>query len=147
MGLADLTSVLKIFGGYQPTDAEKQALFRELLLMTLARASSADANIHPCEVDTVQRVLKEVMGDEISTADIRVAAASALYESAPLEDYLARCGANLDAVHRATVAQALARVIRSDNRVSPREIAFFDGVVRALEVSPAELMGLIAEGP
>ena len=147
MGLADLASVLKIFGGSEPTEIEKQALFKELLLMTLARASSADANINPCEVETVQRVVREVTGDEVSTADIRVAAASELYESAPLEDYLAHCAAKLDTANRATVAQSLARVIKSDQRISPREITFFNGVVRALEVSPAELMGLIAEGP
>ena len=145
MGLSDLASVLNIFRGAEPTEVEKQALFKELMLMTLARASNADANINPCEVETVQKVLREVTGDEVSTADIRVAAASELYETAPLEDYLAHCAARLDAGQRGTVATSLARVIKADQRISPREITFFNGVVRALEVSPAELMGLIAE--
>ena len=147
MGLSDLTSILNVFRGAEPAAEDRDTLFKEVLLMTLARASSADANINPCEVDTVQRVLEDVTGDHITPKDIRVAAASELYESAPLEDYLAYCAGKLEAAQRATVATSLAAVIKSDERISPREITFLNGVVRALELTPAELLGLVAETP
>ncbi len=147
MGFSELGNILKVFRGGERTAEEKQALFRELLLMTLARASSADTNINPCEVATVQGVLEEILGESVSVRDVRVAAASALYESAPLEAYVARVSSQLEPAQRASVAKALARVITSDCRVSPNEVAFFDGVVRALNVSPAELMGLFPESP
>lgn len=147
MALSDLGNVLKIFRGSEPTPEEQRALFKEVLLMTLARASSSDANINACEVDTVQKVLEEATGDSVSTADIRVAAASTLYESAPLEDYLVHCGGKLHTSDRVTILQALAQVIKSDQRMSHREITFFNGVARALEVTPAELVGLISDTP
>ena len=39
MGIADLGNVLKIFGGSDISEEEQQALFQEVLLMVLARAS------------------------------------------------------------------------------------------------------------
>jgi uncharacterized tellurite resistance protein B-like protein len=143
MGIADLSNVLRIFGGGEPTAEEKKELFKEVLLMTLSRASSSDANIHPCEVTTVQAILQRVLGEEISTADIRVAAASELYETAPLEKYLAGVARKLDPQDRVTTAQALAEVIKVDAGITSREIKFFDMVAGALQVTPSELVGLI----
>lgn len=112
--------------------------------MTLARAASADSNTNPCEVETVQRVLKDATGEEVSLADIRVAAASELYETAPLEKYLGSVAGSLTASDRATVARSLAEVIRSDIKVGEEETAFFNTVVGALEISAAELAGLVS---
>jgi uncharacterized tellurite resistance protein B-like protein len=145
MALSDLRSILGVFRGSEAAAKDTDTLFKEVLLMTLARASNADANINPREVETVQRVLAEVTGDQIAAKDIRVAAASELYESAPLEDYLAYCADKLAAAQRAAVARSLAAVIKSDERISPREITFLNNVVRALELTPAELLGLVAE--
>jgi hypothetical protein len=60
MATIDLGNVLKVFGGNKPTPEERKQLVKEVLLMTLARASSSDSNINSCEVGTVtvQRVLK-----------------------------------------------------------------------------------------
>ncbi len=145
MALSDLKSILNIFRGTGPATEDPATLFKEVLLMTLARASNADANINPREVETVQQVLEEVTGDQIAAKDIRVAAASELYESAPLEDYLAHCAGKLAAAQRAQIATSLAAVIKSDDRISPREITFLNSVVRALDLTPAELLGLVAE--
>ena len=145
MGIADLTSILKIFGGGEMTPEEEKALYKEVLLMTLSRASSSDTNIHPCEVETVQRILQEVIGDEISTADIRVAAHSALYEEAPLEKYLASVRRKLRAEQRVLTVQSLAEVIKCDAKITSREVQFFDMVAQALKVTPAELAGLMPE--
>ena len=145
MSIANFTNVLKIFRGNDLSAEEESELFREILLMTLSRASSSDANIAPIEVETVQAIVEKSTGEEISAADIRVAAASELYESAPLEKYLTSCGRKLDATSRVATVQALADVIKSDTRVTSREVQFFDMVALALAVTPAEIAGLIVD--
>ena len=60
MGLADFKSILSaLTGNSEPTEEERQQLFKEVALMTLARATSADTNIKHVEVETVQDVLKQ----------------------------------------------------------------------------------------
>jgi len=144
MAIMDLRNVLSIFGGAKLPPEQRQQLVKEVLLMTLARASSSDSHTHPAEVDTVQRVLKEVTGDDISTADIRVAAASEMFERAPLEKYLSSVASSLTTADRVTIAQSLARVIKSDVAVSPEEVDFFNEVAAALEITAAELSGLVS---
>ena len=145
MSMANLSNVLKIFRGTDLSPDEESELFREVLLMTLSRASSSDANIAPIEVETVQAIVEKSTGEEVSAADIRVAAASELYETAPLEKYLSSCGRKLDAPSRVATVQALADVIKSDTRVTSREVQFFDMVALALAVTPAEIAGLIVD--
>ena len=145
MSIANLSSVLSIFRGSELSPEEEKELFKEVLVMTLSRATSADANIDPAEVETVQVVIKKVTGDDIEAADIRVAAKSALFETAPLEKYLASAGRKLGADDRVKTVQTLAEVIKSDCRVGPRETQFFDMVAEALRVTPSELAGLVAE--
>ncbi len=145
MSIADLSNVLKIFRGADLSPEEGKELFREVLLMTLARASSADANIAPVEVETVQTILEKTTGEGISAASVRVAAASELYETASLEKYLSSCGRKLDAISRVATVHALAEVIKSDTRVTSREVDFFAMVARALAVTPAELAGLVTD--
>ena len=142
MGIADLSNVINIFGGKEPTEESKQELFKESLLMTLSRASSSDANIDPVEVETIQGILKREIGDEISKADIRVAANSRIYETAPLKKYLASARRTLDAEDRARIVSSLAEVIKSDCRISVLEIDFFNDVADALELTPAQLVGM-----
>jgi uncharacterized tellurite resistance protein B-like protein len=144
MAIADLSSVLKIFGGSEPTEEERRTLFKEVLLMTLSRATSADANIDPAEVDTVQTILKRMLDEDIHAADIRVAAKSEIYENAPLPDYLSSVAKRLQSSERVAIARALADVIHSDCRISEREVNFFDMVAKALKITPAELAGIIA---
>jgi len=88
MAIADLKSVLKIFGGGDVSKAEQNALFKEVLLMTLARAADADINIQHVEVDRIREILKEHTGENFSAGDIRVAARDELYAEATLKKYL-----------------------------------------------------------
>ena len=145
MGIANLSHVLKIFRGSDLSADEESDLFREVLLMTLARASSSDANTHPVEVATVRKIILEATGEDVSDADIRVAAASELYEAASLDKYLSSCGRQLSPSSRVSTVHALAEVIKSDTQVTSREIQFFDMVAHALLVTPAELAGLVAD--
>ena len=142
MALSSLKGVLKIFGGGEPTPEEQAQLMKEVMLMTLARATSADSNIKDIEVERVQEVLKERTGEDFPAPDIRVAAQSAIFESAPLDKYLSASGKKLEWQDRLAIAEALVDVIKSDDRVNEMEIDFFNNVAEALELTPAQLMGL-----
>ena len=82
MAIADLKNVLQIFGGSDVTDDQRNELFKEVLLMTLARAANADINIQTVEVERIQEILKQHTGEDFSSADIRVAARAELYAEA-----------------------------------------------------------------
>ena len=143
MSMAGLKNILKIFGGSELTEEEKQALVKEAALMTLARATASDSNIKKVEVETVRQIVERVTGEHVSVADVRVAANSKLFESAPLERYLEDVGRKIDVADRLDIANALAEVINSDERVSSREVTFFNMVAGAFQLTPAELAGLI----
>jgi uncharacterized tellurite resistance protein B-like protein len=144
MAIADLKSVLKIFGGGDVSDEEQNVLFKEVLLMTLARAADADINIQHVEVDRIREILKEHTGEEFSPGDIRVAARDELYAEASLMKYLDSVRGKMKNKHRAETVSALADVLRSDSNVSVLEVDFFNNVANALKVTPAELAGLYA---
>ena len=144
MAIADLKNVLSIFGGSDLKQDREQELFKEVLLMTLARAADADINIQSVEVDRIREILKEHTGEEFSAADIRLAARAELYAEATLVKYLNSVGKKMTPAHRAETARALADVFRSDATVSVLEVDFFDKVVDALKVTPSQLAGLAA---
>ncbi len=142
MAIADLSSVLKIFGENSLSDENQKELYSEVLLMILARASSADANIDPVEIETIQQIMQRETGQELTEADIRRAARPELYESANLRKYLRSVQRRLKADDRVTIVQALADVLKSDAKISVLEIDFFNRVADALRITPAELAGL-----
>ena len=144
MSIADLRNVLSIFGGSEPGPEEQEELFKEVLLMTLARASSSDSNIQEIEVAHIQEILQRETGDEFSTADVRKAARSDLYEKVPLRKYLSSASRKLSSGDRTKIIQTLAEVIRSDTEVSVLEIDFFNDIADSLKTTPAELVGLVA---
>jgi len=144
MAIADLKNVLKIFGGSDVSADQESNLFKEVLLMTLARAADADINIQAVEVDRIREILKNHTGDDFSTADIRVAARTDLYAEATLVKYLSSVYKKMSENHRAQTIQALADVFRSDSTVSVLEVDFFDNVAAALHVKPSQVAGLVA---
>lgn len=144
MAIADLKNVLNIFGGAELSEDKQNELFKEVLLMTLARAADADINIQSVEVERIQEILKENTGDDFSAADIRVAARAELYAEATLKKYLSSVRKKLTDAQRAQVIVALGDVFRSDANVSVLEVDFFDGVANALQVSPSQIAGLVA---
>lgn len=145
MSISSLAGVLKIFGGSEPSPEEQAQLAKEVMLMTLARATAADTNIKAIEVDKVREVLRARTGDDFPDAEIRVAANSKLFEKAPLDKYLASSAKKLSARDRMNIAQALAEVINADGRVSDHEVNFFNTVANALSLTPAQLAGINAE--
>ena len=143
MAIADLNYVLKLFGGSDVSEDHVNELFQEVLLMTLARAADADISIQHVEVERIQQILKQHTGKEFSSADIRVAARAELYAEATLVKYLRGAQKKLSDAQCSEVVQALADVFRSDSTVSGLEIDFFNNVVDALDVTPAQIAGLV----
>jgi len=144
MAIADLKSVLKIFGGADVSEDEQNELYKEVLLMTLARAADADINIQTVEVDRIREILKEHTGQDFSAADIRIAARAELYSEATLRKYLGSVQGKMADKDRVDTVHALADVFRSDATVSVLEVDFFNRVAEALQVTPAEVAGLTA---
>ena len=144
MAIADLNYVLKLFGGADVSEDHVNELFQEVLLMTLARAADADISIQHVEVERIQEILKQHTGKDFSSADVRVAARAELYAEASLVKYLRGAQKKLSDAQRSQVVQALADVFRSDSTVSGLEIDFFNNVVSALDVTPAQIAGLVA---
>ncbi len=144
MAIADLKNVLKIFGGSELGEEHENELFKEVLLMTLARAADADINIQTVEVDRIREILKQHTGEDFTAADVRVAARAELYAEATLVKYLGSVYKKMLPAHRAETVQALADVFRSDHNVSVLEVDFFDNVAEALHVKPSQIAGLTA---
>ncbi len=142
MAIADLKNVLKVFGGADVAAGHEKDLFDEVLLMTLARAANADVSIQHVEVESIQAILKKHTGKDFSAADIRVAAREELYAESTLVRYLRRAEKRLSAEHCTEIVQALADVFRSDKSISALEVDFFNNVVNALNVTPAQIAGL-----
>jgi len=140
MALVDFSKMKQLFGDApQEHDAE---LFRELFVLVLARATDADSYTHPVEIAQVREAVREELGEELSDAEIRTAALSKLYESAPLEKYLADASLKMSLEQRRKILDALVRVMHADDRVSTREADFFNMVVHALRLTPADAAGL-----
>ncbi len=142
MAISDLSRFLKSFIESSPSEEKQKELYREVLLMTLARASSSDANIHPVEIETIQQIMQRETGQELTEADIRKAARSELYESVNLRKYLRSVQRQLKVEDRSKIVQAVADVIKSDTQINVLEIDFFYQVADALRITLDDPLGL-----
>ncbi len=140
MALADLLNIGKLFGGDKSEPGPE--VYRELLVMVLSRATDVDAYTDAAEVETVQKVLRDYLGEDISSTDVRIASKSALYETAPLEKYVSRIGPRLPKDQRVKLVHALIEVMRADDKVASAETGYFNMICEALEVSFADVAGL-----
>lgn len=143
MALVEFNKIRQLFG-QAPGEADPQ-LFRELFVLVLSRATEADSHTHPVEIATVQAVIKEDLGEDLSDSEVRTAALSKLYESAPLEKYLADAASKLNDEQRRMIVGGLVRVMRADDRISSREADFFNMVVASLRLTAADAAGLHVE--
>lgn len=145
MSLTRFDHVLKLFRtDGDPTPAEREALFREVVLMVLARATSADYSIERIELEAVRLRVGEVTGIDVGIDEIQAVANSHMFEREPLERYLAGVARKLNSAQRATLLRCLADVIHCDQQTNLSEVKYFDKVARALDASPSEIAGLVA---
>jgi len=143
MVFGDLSNVLKFFGVSSASEESQDGLYKEVLLMTLARASKADANIHPAEIETILQIMQRETGQDFVEADIRKASRPDLYESANLRKYLRSVQGRLNHENKTTILRALVDVIKSDTEINVLEIDFFNRVVDALRITHADQPELI----
>ncbi|MCY4657009.1 MAG: TerB family tellurite resistance protein [Gammaproteobacteria bacterium] len=125
-----------------PNEEQVEELFNEVLLVTLARATKADSNIHPVEVELVKEKLEAVTGHLVSVKDVRVAANSELFERTTLDNLLGRVSSLVTIDKKIVLMKALSDILKADQRVTEREIRFFNRVSRSLSVTPADIIGL-----
>ena len=144
MAFGNLRRVLQLFGRSSTSEKTRDEFYKEVLMMTLAEASRADANVHPLEIETIQQIMRRETGQDLTEADIRVASRLDVYGSANFRKCLRRARVQLNAENKATILQALIDVIKSDTKVNVLEIDFFNRVIKALRMSPAEQQGLKA---
>ena len=143
MALADLLNIRQLFGGDRSDPGPE--VYRELLVMVLSRATDVDAYTDAAEVETVQKVLRDYLGEDISSADVRIASKSALYETAPLEKYVSRIGPRLPRDQRVKLVHALIDVLHADDKVASAEAGYFNMICEAMQVSFADVAGLSSD--
>ncbi|MEH6550806.1 MAG: TerB family tellurite resistance protein [Pseudomonadales bacterium] len=145
MNLSDFNIIKKIFGDNVVTPEEQASLFNEVSLMTLARATSADTHTEQVEVVEVQEELRKLTGQTFTTAEIRVAAQSELFEETPLDKFLSKAGKKLEVLDRVRVVTALAHIIHADGESRDSEKTYFDAVAKALGI-PVDIAAEIRAG-
>ena len=135
-------STIKDFLSGGSGSKDKEELFKEMLLLVLARATRADANVESIEVEHVRSAMKAVTGEEFSEADILTAASSEIFESQSLERTLSNASRKLDEEHRITILDCLESLIRADGLIRDPELDFFNHVANSMQASPSEIAGL-----
>lgn len=145
MSLINFESLTSLFQS-SGSDEASERLMKEVLVLVLARATSADKNVDPSEIAAVQAVLSEVLGESVSAADIKLASQSELFERQTLDRYLNKAARKMNDEDRVLILQCLLRVLRSDDHIREFELDYFDRVANALKATPSEIAGLRA-GP
>lgn len=144
MAFGEISSLLRSLVGSSANEETQDDVYKEVLLMTLAQASKADANIHPLEIETIKQIMRRETGQDLTEADIRKASRADINGSANLRKYLRRVQGQLNAENKAAILRAMVDVIKSDTEINVLEIDYFNRVVDALRMTPAEQFGLTA---
>lgn len=142
MATIDLSYVKNLFSAGYSHEGDPEA-YRELMIMILARATDADCYAHPAELDTVRRVVKEHLDEDLSNDDITAVSQSDLYNDAPLEKYITRLAPRLSSQQRKDIVGALIQVLQSDGQVAASEAEYFNSVVHSLRMTHSEVAGLV----
>lgn len=137
-----LSAIFKLFDETSGSAEEDEELFNETVLMTLSRATSVDSNIHPAEIGLVRNIVSELTGQEITDSDVRVAANSHIYEEGSLSRYLNAVSVRISVERKIALISALATIIKADERITEREVFFFNMVVSDLNLRASDLVGL-----
>ncbi|MCY3858049.1 MAG: TerB family tellurite resistance protein [Gammaproteobacteria bacterium] len=139
---SSLSAIFKLFDETSGSAEEVEELYNETVLMTLSRATSVDSNIHPAEIGLVRDIVCELTGQEVTDGDIRVAANSHIYEEGSLSRYLNAVSIRIPVERKIALINALANIIKADQRITEREVFFFNMVVDDLNLHASDLVGL-----
>ncbi len=138
-----LQSLLNVFRGDKGKSNDDGELSEQLFLSVLARATSADTNIAPIEIKTVQQLYEEVFGEKLEASAVRTAAKSEIFEKTPLESYVKAAARKLSSTNKQVICRSLQRVLVADGRLGEWEIDFFNQMINALDMTPAQIAGLV----
>ena len=140
MALVDFSGIKELIK--VKSNKGRDELFKEVLLLILARVTRVDSNVESIEVEHVRSAIKELTGDDISKGDVLTASSSEIYETQTLERALGKASRKLDQEDTAIILNCLSDLIRADGSVRYQELEFFDRVATALKASPSEIAGL-----
>lgn len=112
---------------------------QEALLKTISVMTRADTNIKQIEVEAVQEIVKEELGVEVTSAQVRMAANSEFIERKEIHKYLKSVCKQLTEDDCITIARALKKIILIDNDAHRREKDMFNRVADALKLTPADV--------
>ena len=141
MALIDFSTITDLITDLS-AGKDEEVLFKEVILLVLARATRADSNVESIEVEHIQKALRELTGEEFSRGDILTASSSEIYETQSLERTLANAARKLGQEKRSVILSCLADLIRADSSIRDQELEFFDQVATALKATPSEIAGL-----
>lgn len=144
MPVSTLSVLVHLLGGGSVSEEQQLELYRETLLLALARTAYADRNVADEEVAKAQELYCKHTGESLSVAEFKHAARSDLFETMPLQRNISRAATVLSIECRRDIVEALIALVKADENISPNEIEFFNTVVKALNVSYADVAGLIA---
>ena len=139
---SSLGAIFKLFDETGKSKDDDEELFNETVLMMLSRATSVDSNIHPAEIGLVRDIVNKLTGQEVTDRDIRVAANSNIYEEGSLSRVLNAVSVRLPIERKLSLVSALAEIIKADERITEREVFFFNMVVSDLNLNASDLLGL-----
>ena len=140
MNIKSFPTFKNLFGN--PGDDEKDNLYRETLFMVLAGAANADLNIESSETDRIQSILREKLGHEVSTAEIKTKAELDLSSTSKVAKNVRVACMHLSTEQRQELLDSMLEVFRSDGSMGPLERDYFDEVVGALGLAPSEMLKL-----
>lgn len=134
-----LRGMLQHFGS--SGDANR-SLAHDTLLTVLSRMTNADSNIKTVEVEQVIKTFHSVTGENLSQADVRVAARGDVYENISFSKHLANLSGRLSTAEKRLICKSMVEVIKADDDVNVGEVGFFNEVCKSLNIDASDVAEL-----
>lgn len=140
MSIKKFQTFKNLFGAL--SSDQETALFSETLLMVLSGAANADLNIESVETARIAGILREKLGTEVTAAEIKTKAELDLSSNEMVAKKVRGACHHLSLERRQELLDSMLEVFRSDGRIGPLEQDYFNVIVAALDLTPAQMMKL-----
>ena len=94
------------------------------------------------QVARIRDILKNKLDRDFTEEEIQLASEVDLFETAPIQKYVAKASHILSVEQRQNVLQATLEVFMSDGHMGLLERDYFDSIVSALDLKPSEMVRL-----
>lgn len=138
MSIKSFLTFKNLFGNL--SEEEEKTLHAETVLMVLAGAANADLNMESVETNRISKILKERFDLDLTPTEIKIKGALDLSSTEIVAKHVRSACNHLSVKHRQEILELMLEVFRSDGSVGALEQAYFNAMVEALELSPAEMM-------